>query len=147
MPLDLIGGAHELLQLEAGPTDAGDPPPVSRLLSKWGCREGLPQVDVLRARLLDGSVWKVVLAEPIEVIGAEEAGAYGDLKVDGEVVAGAIRLSRRPDFSRPDFPGFDPPVLLEEFTLADGRCAEHWDLAPSHENDTFAYALWVEGPG
>jgi hypothetical protein len=38
-------------------------------------------------------------------------------------------------------------VLLDEFTLPDGRRAEHWDLAPSHENDTFVYALWVEGPG
>jgi hypothetical protein len=38
-------------------------------------------------------------------------------------------------------------VLLEEVVLRGGRRAQHWDLAPSHENDTFAHALWVEGPG
>jgi hypothetical protein len=147
-PGDTIGGAHELLHLEAKPThDGTSPTSVSELLDGWGCREGLPKVDALRARLLDGSVWEVRLAEPIEIIGAEGAGAYGDLKIDGEVVAGAVRFGRRPAFGRPDSPGFDPPMLLEEFTLADGRRAEHWDLAPSHENDTFVYALWVEGPG
>jgi hypothetical protein len=146
-PGDPIGGAHELLDVEAAPTDGANPSSVSNLLDEWDCREGLPKVDVLRARLLDGSVWEIRLAEPIEVIGAGGAGAYGDLTVDGEVVAGAIRFGRRPDFTRPDSPGFDPPVLLEEFTLRDGRRAEHWDRAPSHENDTFAYALWVEGPG
>lgn len=146
-PGDPIGGAHELLDVEAAPTDAANPASVSSLLDEWGCREGLPKVDVLRARLLDGSVWEIRLPEPIEVIGAEEAGAYGDLTVDGEIVAGASRFGQRPDFSRPEFPGFDAPVLLDEFTLPDGRRAEHWDLAPSHENDTFAYALWVEGPG
>ncbi|MPZ70446.1 MAG: hypothetical protein GEU71_13100 [Actinobacteria bacterium] len=144
---DPIGGAHELLDVEAMPIDAGNPRPVSGLLDEWGCHEGLPKVDVLRARLLDGSIWEIGLAKPIEVIGAEGAGAYGELEVDGEIVAGATRFGQRPDFSRPDFPGFDPPELLEEFKLADGRRAEHWDLAPSHENDTFAYALWVEGPG
>jgi hypothetical protein len=56
-------------------------------------------------------------------------------------------LAKHPDFSRPEFSEFDAPVLLDEFTLPDGRRAEHWDLAPSHENDTFAYTLWVEGPG
>jgi hypothetical protein len=146
-PGDPIGGAHELFDMEAAPTDAANTPAVSNLLDEWDCREGLPRVDVLRARLLDGSVWEIRLAEPIEVIGAEGAGAYGDLKVDGEIVAGASRFGRRPDFTRPDAAGFDPPVLLEEFTLPDGRRAEHWNLAPSHENDTFAYALWVEGPG
>lgn len=146
-PGDPIGGAHELLDVETAPIDATNPPSVSDLLDEWDCREGLPEVDVLRARLLDGSVWEIRLAEPIEVIGAHGAGAYGDLKVDGEIVAGAGLVRRHPDFSRPEFPGFDPPVLLDEFTLPDGRRAEHWDLAPSHENDTFVYALWVEGPG
>jgi hypothetical protein len=37
--------------------------------------------------------------------------------------------------------------LIESWTLPDGRRAEHWNMAPSHENDTFDYVLWVEGPG
>jgi hypothetical protein len=146
-PGDPVGGAHELLDVEAASTDGANPPSVSSLLDEWDCREGLPKLDVLRARLLDGSVWEIELAEPIEVIGAEEARAYGDLTVDGDIVASASRLDGRPDFTSPYSPGADPPVLLEEFALRGGRRAEHWDLAPSHENDTFAYALWVEGPG
>jgi len=146
-PGDVIGGAHELFELEAEPKGGSDVPDVSRLLDAWGCREGLPTVRTLKARLLDGSAWEIRLAERIEVIGAERASAYGDLYVDGEVVAGAGLVGQRPDFSRPEFPGFDPPVLMEEFTLADGRRAEHWNLAPSNENDTFMYVLWVEGPG
>jgi hypothetical protein len=146
-PGDPVGGAHELLDVEAASADGANPPSVSNLLDEWGCREGLPKVDVLRARLLDGSVWEIELEEPMEVIGAEEARAYGDLTVDGEIVASASRLEGRPDFTRPYSPGADPPVLLEEIVLRGGRRAEHWDLAPSHEHDTLAYALWVEGPG
>lgn len=146
-PGDVIGGAHELFDVEVEATDAGSPPSVTTLLDEWDCREGLPEVNVLRTRLLDGSVWQIRLAEPIEVIGTDEDTVYGDLTVDGEVVAGAARFSQKPDFSRPEFPGFDPPILLDEFTLPDGRRAEHWDLAPSHEEGTFGYALWVEGPG
>jgi hypothetical protein len=145
-PGTVIGGAYQLLDLEAAPTAAGQPPSIQELLDEWGCREGLPKVDVLRARLLDGSLWEVRLAEPIEVIGADTHGSYGDLQVDGDVVAGAARWGRPPDYSRPFEPGFDPPVLLEEFTLTDGRRAEHWNEAPSHENDTYAYSLWIEGP-
>ncbi|MGH2734309.1 MAG: hypothetical protein ACRDKZ_01915, partial [Actinomycetota bacterium] len=138
---DVIGGAHELLDLKA---DAGD---IRDRLERWGCRRGLLATEVLRARMPDGSLWEVRLAEPIEVIGSNHAIGGGDLEVDGEAVAGGGVITRRPDFSRPEGVGFDPPVLLEEFTLEDGRRAEHWDLAPSHENDTFAYALWIQGPG
>lgn len=146
-PGDVIGGAHELLNLKAEAMDGLDTPELSRMLDAWGCREGLTPIRALQARLLDGSLWEIQLAEPIEVAGTDRVTAYGELHVDGEVVADASRFGHRPDFSRPFSPGFDPPVLLDEFTLANGRRAEHWNWAPSHENDTFAYALWVEGPG
>ncbi len=146
-PGDVIGGAHELLDLEAEAGDWVDGPELPRLLHAWGCREGLTPTRVLQARLLDGSLWEIHLAEPIEVAGTDAVNAYGELHVDGKVAADATRLSKRPDFTRPFAPGFDPPVLLDRFILADGRRAEHWNWAPSHENDTFAYALWVEGPG
>jgi hypothetical protein len=104
-PGDPIGGAHELLDVEAAPTDATNPPSVSNLLDEWDCREGFPEVDVLRARLLDGSVWEIRLAEPIEVIGADGAGAYGDLKVDGEIVASAGLVSQHPRLQSARIPG------------------------------------------
>jgi hypothetical protein len=144
---DVIGGAHEFLRIEAQAAAGSESYDVPAMLRTWGCREGLPQTDVLRARLLDGSMWELKLARPIEVVGAQGAGTYGDLMVDGEVVAGASRIGERPDFNRPFEPGFDPPVLIEQFALPDGRRAEHWNMAPSHENDTFDYVLWVEGPG
>jgi hypothetical protein len=144
---DVIGGAFEVMDLEVHPLGGASVPPVAQLLDEWGCREGLPKTDVLRGRLLDGSMWEVKLAEPIEVIGGERSSPHGQLEVDGEVVSGISVIGIRPDFTRPDFPGFDPPIMLEEFTLADGRIAQHWNLAPSHENDTYAYVLWIEGPG
>jgi len=144
---DVIGGAHEFLRIEAQPAAGSESHDVPEMLRAWGCREGLPQTDVLRARLLDGSMWELQLARPIEVVGAQGAATYGDLTVDGEVVAGASRIGQRPDFSRPFAPGFDPPELIEQFALPDGRRVEHWNMAPSHENDTFDYVLWVEGPG
>jgi hypothetical protein len=146
-PGDVIGGAHELLDLKAEATDGLDTPELSGMLDTWGCREGLTPTRALQARLLDGSLWEIQLAEPIEVAGTEGVTGYGELLVDGEVVADATRFGQRPDFTRPFSPRFDPPSLLDKFTLADGRRAEHWNWAPSHENDTFAYALWVEGPG
>lgn len=72
-PGDVIGGAHEVLHLEAARADAGDPLPIARLLDEWDCREGLPEIDVLQARLMDGSVWEIRLSEPIEVIATEGA--------------------------------------------------------------------------
>jgi hypothetical protein len=146
-PGDVIGGAHELLDLEAEATDGSETPELPPMLDAWGCREGLTPTRTLQARLLDGSLWQIQLVEPIEVAGTDAVTAYGELHVDGEVVADAARFGQRPDFSRPFAPGFHPPTLLDQFTLADGRRAEHWNWAPSHENDTFAYALWVEGPG
>jgi hypothetical protein len=146
-PGDVIGEAHALLNLKAEAMDGLDTPELSRMLDAWGCREGLTPIRALRARLLDGSLWEVQLAEPIEVTGTDGVTAYGELHVDGGVVADASRFGHRPDFSRPFSPGFEPPVLLDKFTLANGRRAEHRNRAPSHENDTFAYTLWVEGPG
>jgi hypothetical protein len=144
---EVIGGANELLDLEAVATGASAEPRLPRLLQDWGCHEGLTPTEILRARLLDGSVWEVRLAEPIEVGGSHDHAAYGELMIDGQVVADATRFGQRPELDQPFAPGFDPPVLLDEFTLSGGRRAEHWDLAPSHENQTYAYALWVEGPG
>jgi hypothetical protein len=142
---DLIGGAAELLDLAA---DAeSQEVDLAATLDSWGCREGLVPTDSLTARMLDGSVWRVELAEPIEVAGAGRPSAYGELSVDGRVVADAARFDTRPELNRPFEPGFDPPVLLDEFVLPGGRRAEHWDLAPSHEEGTYAYGLWVEGPG
>jgi hypothetical protein len=144
---DVIGGAHELLDLEVEQTGEEDTASMARLLDAWGCRQGLPSIEVLSANLLDGSKWEVRFAQPIEAIGNEKAMGYGEVQMDGEPVAGAYLIGERPDFDRPDFPGFDPPRLLDEFPLPNGRTAQHWNLAPSHENDTSAYALWIEGPG
>lgn len=146
-PGEVIGAAHELLDVEAVAIEGSEPPELSPMLDTWGCSEGLAPTRTLEARLFDGSLWHIELAEPIEAAGTTGATAYGELRVDGEVVADATRLGQRPELARPFSPGFDRPVLLDAFTLADGRRAEHWNLAPSHENSTFSYALWVEGPG
>jgi hypothetical protein len=141
---ETMGLGTDMLWMQA--SRAGEPLDLRLMLEEWGCRESLPEIRELRARLLDGSDWVVELAEPILVAGAQTVGTYGSLVVDGKVVADVSRWRGMPDLNQPEFSDADPPELLDRFPRRDGKRAELWNMAPNSRG-TLAYLLWIEGDG